>query len=147
LIAGISLFLAAPAGAARSTQTESSLLRAVNAARASYGLHPLALDGNLERAARFHSADMLRNGYFAHGAFTPRLVSFHVAGPVIGENLAWEAGQSNMASFVVQAWLNSPEHRANLLRPGYRRIGLGIAAGSFLGHPGAFVVTADFAGN
>jgi uncharacterized protein YkwD len=41
-------------------------------------------------------------------------------------------------------WLASPGHRANLLRPGFRRLGLGIATGSFPGQAGATVVTADF---
>ncbi|MGH2935643.1 MAG: CAP domain-containing protein [Gaiellaceae bacterium] len=147
LIAGFSLYLAAPAGAARLTATESSVLAAVNSARAGYGLQPLVFDRHLERAARSHSADMLSRGYFAHGAFSQRLVSFAVTGPVIGENLAWESGEPNLGQFVVQAWLHSPEHRANLLRPGYRRIGIGVSSGTFLGHGGAAVVTADFAGN
>jgi uncharacterized protein YkwD len=147
LVAGFSLYLAAPAGAARLTPTESSVLTAVNATRAGYGLRPLAFDRHLERAARSHSADMLRHGYFAHGAFSQRLASFAVAGHLIGENLAWESGESNLAQFVVEAWLRSPDHRANLLRPGYRRIGIGVSAGTFLGHGGAAVVTADFAGN
>jgi uncharacterized protein YkwD len=147
LLVGFSLYLAAPAGAARLSSTESSLLHAVNATRAAHGLRPLGLDLTLVRAARFHSADMLRHDYFAHGPFAQRLVSFHVTGPVVGENLAWESGRPDMAGFVVTAWLESPEHRANLLRPGYRRIGIGIAAGSFLGHGRAVVVTADFAGS
>jgi uncharacterized protein YkwD len=146
LLVAFSLFLAAPAGAARLTPAESGLLAAVNATRGAYGLRPLTFDLHLERAARSHSTDMLRRGYFAHGAFSQRLLSFDVAGPVIGENLAWESGMPNLSQFVVQAWLQSPEHRANLLRPGYRRIGIGIAAGTFLGHGGAAIVTADFAG-
>jgi uncharacterized protein YkwD len=43
-------------------------------------------------------------------------------------------------------WLASPGHRANLLKPSYRRIGLGIARGPFQGQPAASVVTADFGG-
>jgi uncharacterized protein YkwD len=46
----------------------------------------------------------------------------------------------------VAAWLASPEHRANLLRPSFRRVGLGDLAGTFQGYPGAQVVTADFVG-
>jgi uncharacterized protein YkwD len=41
-------------------------------------------------------------------------------------------------------WLTSPEHRANLLRRGFHRVGLGIAQGSFQGAAGATIVTADF---
>ena len=42
--------------------------------------------------------------------------------------------------------MGSPGHRANLLRPGWNRIGLGALKGNFLGYTGATVVTADFAG-
>jgi uncharacterized protein YkwD len=48
--------------------------------------------------------------------------------------------------WVVDHWLASPMHRAVLLRPGFRRVGLGIAFGTFIGHGDAAVVTADFAG-
>jgi uncharacterized protein YkwD len=62
---------------------------------------------------------------------------------VFGENLAW--GPIS-ASWVVSQWLASPEHRAILLRPGFRRIGIGAYEGSFAGQSGKLVVTADFAG-
>jgi uncharacterized protein YkwD len=47
---------------------------------------------------------------------------------------------------VLRAWLASPEHRANLLRPGFTRIGIGDLVGGFGGRDSAHVVTADFAG-
>ena len=50
------------------------------------------------------------------------------------------------AHAVVNAWLASPEHRANLLRPGYRTVGVGARKGTFEGYAGAVVVTTDFAG-
>ena len=65
-------------------------------------------------------------------------------GPVFGENLAWGTGVT--AQWVVDRWLASPSHRAVLLRPGFRRVGIGIAFGAFAGHGSAAVVTADFAG-
>jgi uncharacterized protein YkwD len=46
---------------------------------------------------------------------------------------------------IVRQWLNSPAHRENLLRPGYRRVGLGAAIGTYSGVR-ARMVTADFAG-
>ena len=46
----------------------------------------------------------------------------------------------------MNAWLASPEHRANLLRPGYRTVGVGARKGTFEGYAGAVVVTTDFAG-
>jgi uncharacterized protein YkwD len=89
---------------------------------------------------------MVRRDYFAHGDFHGRMVSFHVRGPAAGEDLAWGSGSYSEAGAIVSEWLASPEHRANLLRPGFTRIGIGVARGAFLGYGGATVVTADFAG-
>jgi uncharacterized protein YkwD len=145
LLAGLSLlFTASPALAGPSSV--HGLLAAVNAARASHGLRPVHLSPVLAKAARAHSADMLRHDFFAHGDFSRRMAAFRVPGPTIGENLAWGTGKYGEAPTIVQEWLASPEHRANLLRPGYSRIGFGIARGTFLGSGGATVVTADFAG-
>jgi uncharacterized protein YkwD len=147
------LLLSAPAALAgptsatgRASSTAAGLLQAVNATRASYGLHRLRLDAALGRAARSHSADMLRQNYFSHGDFHGRMVAFGVRGGVAGENLAWGSGSYAEAKTIVAEWLASPGHRANLLRPGYTRIGIGLARGTFQGSGAATVVTADFAG-
>ena len=126
---------------------ESSLLRAVNATRAAHGLGRLQVDPTLTVAARSHSRAMLRGNYFAHGAFTARMLGFHVRGSLAGENLAWGDGSFAAPSTIVSEWLASPEHRANLLRPGFTRIGIGATSGTFLGKGGVTVVTADFAGS
>ena len=129
------------------SRSEASILSAVNATRASYHLAPLRIDAALQRAARAHTSEMIRSGTFAHGAFSTRMRIFHVRGPRMGENLAWGSGPYGSASSIVQMWLNSPGHRANLLRPGFRRIGIGAVVTSFQGESGATVVTADFAGS
>ena len=140
-------FAVAPAAlAAPRSGAALSLLRAMNSARAAYGLRPLHVDATLRSAARAHSLDMVRGNYFAHGDFHGRMVAFHVRGPAAGENLAWGSGPYGQAQTIVQEWLASPEHRANLLRPGFSRIGLGIVRGTFLGNADVTVVTADFAG-
>jgi uncharacterized protein YkwD len=118
----------------------------MNTARTSRGLRPLRLDPALQVAARAHSLEMLRYGYFGHGAFGRRLSSFGVRGPTVGENLAWGQGYWRRAGVIVREWLNSPEHRANLLRPGFRRVGIGSLTGRFAGLSNVLVVTADFAG-
>ena len=123
-----------------------SFLAAINEARAAHRLAPLRLDRRLQRAARSHSSDMVRRNYFAHGRFVSRLASFGVRGPRVGENLAWGVGAGADPRRIVQQWLASPHHRANLLRPGFRRVGLGLRGGSFAGYGNALVITADFAG-
>lgn len=140
------LFATAPVGSAGTLKTETSLLQAVNQIRVEHGLQPLRVDATLERAARAHTLAMLRDGRFAHGAFSARLRAFGVDRPRIGENLAWAAGSDAEADAVVRAWLASPKHRANLLQPDFTQIGIGAVRGTFEGRGGALVVTADFGG-
>jgi uncharacterized protein YkwD len=143
-LTGFLLFGAANAASARGlTSSEKSLLSVINATRTSHGLAPVGVDYRLVRTARAHSADMLRQQYFSHGAFSARVRASGATGPVFGEDLAW--GPMS-ASWVVSHWLASPSHRAVLLRPGFRRVGIGALQGTFAGRRGALVVTADFAG-
>jgi uncharacterized protein YkwD len=139
--------LAGPAsGATSASRASDSLLREMNAARTARHLAPLRADATLQRAARSHSADMLRRRYFSHGDFSLRMRRFHVAGSFAGENLAWGVGAQAAAKTIVAEWLASPGHRENLLRPGFRRVGLATMVGTFSGYRGATVVTADFSG-
>ena len=125
------------------TSTQGSFLQAVNAARAAHGIGPLRLDAGLARAARSHTEEMLHANSFGHGDFAARMSAFGLHG-MLGENLAWGSGPYSRAQAIIQLWLASPGHRANLLRTGFHRIGFGIATGSFQGEAGATVVTADF---
>ena len=138
--------LAPAAGASVRSSAVTGLLQAVNQTRVAHGLRPLKVDTSLVRAARSHSAAMLKGNFFAHGNFHSRMVAFHVQGPVAGENLAWGNGPYASAGSIIDEWLASPEHRANLLRAGWTRIGIGITQGTFLGNDGSSIVTADFAG-
>jgi uncharacterized protein YkwD len=138
------LVLATGAQARGLTSSEASLLSSMNAVRKSNGLPALRVDFHLVRAARGHSADMMRRQYFAHGSVLGRAVAAGARGPLFGEDLAWATRID--ATWVVTHWLASPAHRANLLRPGFRRVGIGYAFGTFIGHGSAGVVTADFAG-
>jgi uncharacterized protein YkwD len=139
------LALASPAQA-RSTPAEAELLSAMNQARVQRGVAPLRIDLRLVAAARAKSRSMLRTGTFAHGNFQRRLSSFRARGPYFGENLAWGVGAHGSAAGIVQMWLASPSHRANLLRRNFQRVGLGIVVGTFRGYAGTSVVTANFAG-
>jgi uncharacterized protein YkwD len=122
------------------------VLREMNRVRTQHGLHPLRIDTHLQHAAVSHSREMLATDAFAHGAFAERMVHFHVRCTIAGENLAWGTGGGGTARAIVAAWLASPEHRANLLRPSFRRAGVGDLIGAFQGQGDARVVTADFAG-
>jgi uncharacterized protein YkwD len=144
-IAGFSLLWPAAGAQARTLSgSEASLFRTVNSVRTARGLAPLRVDIRLVRAARGHSADMMRRQYFAHGSIASRALAAGARGPLFGEDLAW--GRGVTAQRVVTQWLASPAHRAVMLRPGFRRVGIGIAYGTFIGRGGAAVVTADFAG-
>jgi len=140
------LVCAAPSLASGLTLPEQALLAGVNQTRSAHGLVPLRVDWRLERAARAHSAEMLREYYFGHGAFAWRIRQYGAPGPAFGENLAWGVGGAATAATVVRMWLNSPGHRANLLRPGFRRVGVAAPEGAFLGYSDARVITVDFAG-
>ena len=152
VVVGVTLALAAftlaPASHAATTQSqvEQSLIAAVNEVRAEHNLRPLQVDPHLVEAARAHSTTLLRSNVFEHGSFAERIALHGARGPAFGENLAWGTGRLASARSIVGAWMSSPGHRANLLRPGWNRIGIGALTGRFLGHRGATVVTADFAG-
>ena len=142
LLAGI-----AHAGStATARRSELSLLTVMNQVRMAHGLRPLHGDRRLARAARAHSWKMLRRGSFFHGAFNARIRSVGVRAPRVGENLAWGTGRLSRARAIVRMWLASPSHRANLLHPGYRMVGVGALRGTFDGCSGALMITTDFAG-
>lgn len=120
---------------------EMQMLALVNAERKSHGLKILQYDASLTIAARDHSADMFKRGYFSHN--TPeginpfqRLHKAHIRYRYAGENLA-------LAPTLLKAHeelMKSPGHRANILNPAYGRIGIGIAAGGDHG----LMVTQEF---
>jgi uncharacterized protein YkwD len=125
---------------------EESLLAAINQARAARGVPPLKLGARLQKAAEAHSRAMARSGAFGHGNWYRRLRAHGVRGRMLGETIAWGVGTDGSARAIVAMWLASPAHRATMLRPGFRRIGVGIAVGPMDGFQGARVATADFSG-
>jgi uncharacterized protein YkwD len=142
----VTLILCGKAQPASLTRQEASLLTVMNEVRASYGLRPLRVDPRLERAARWHSTQMLQAQSMFHGDFVRRIRRVGVRAPRIGENLAWGTGPLAGARAIVNMWLASPEHRANLLHAGYRTVGVGVRRGTFEGYSGAALMTTDFAG-
>ncbi|WP_053227867.1 CAP domain-containing protein [Solirubrobacter soli] len=109
-----------------------------NEERAERGLRSLRADTRLRRAAAGHSDEMVEESYFAHDSadgsdFVDRILAArYVArndGYSLGENLAWGTGNLSTARGVVDAWMRSSAHRANLLKKAYRDIGVGIRLG------------------
>jgi uncharacterized protein YkwD len=117
----------------------------MNEVRAAHGLAPLRADARLERSARGHSRAMLRTQTLWHGAYTARIRRVGIKAPRVGENIGWGSGGYARARAIVNVWLTSPTHRANLLRPGFWSVGVGALRGRFEGR-GALLVTTDFAG-
>lgn len=113
---------------------EKQMLDLVNAERVANGLQPLAPDPELTEVARRHSADMFTRGYFAHDTpegRTPfdRMREADVRFLIAGENLAL----APTVSVAHTGLMNSDGHRANILRPQFGRVGIGIMDGGMRG--------------
>lgn len=113
------------------TQYEQEVIRLVNEIRAENGLKALTYDWELSRVARFKSQDMKDNRYFSHtspvyGTPFEMIKSFGISYRTAGENIA--RGYATPQA-VVNGWMNSPGHRANILNAGYTRIGVGYVSG------------------
>jgi len=137
--------------AATVAAAQSAALCLVNAERRSRGLRPLRSNARLIAAARDHSRDMVRRRYFEHGAFVGRILAHGYAGGrqvwALGENLAWGTGDLGIPVAVVDAWMHSPGHRANILNAGFRDGGVGVASGvpiAGAGRLGGATYTLDF---
>jgi uncharacterized protein YkwD len=113
-------------------------LCAVNAERRSHGLGALRFNPRLARAARRHSQDMVRRHYFSHVspegaklASRVRQTGYmrSVSDWQVGETLAWGSGKLGSPGAVVRSWMGSPEHRAIILTPSFREIGIGVTPG------------------
>lgn len=125
---------AAPAGGGAAASAESTAVSLTNAQRAAHGCSALRVDTRLRTAARSHSADMRDRNYFDHNSLSGRTPwdRIKAAGYTTpgAENIA--KGYAT-AEAVVQGWMNSPGHRANILNCGLKAVGIGVAYG--LGGP------------
>jgi uncharacterized protein YkwD len=154
--------VAAPAGAtanrpaAAMRSLEQDVLANINALRRQHGLAPLRLSNALSAAARQHSNEMASRGYFSHNSangssFDRRIARFYpMSGRrywSVGENLLWSSPDVD-ANGALEMWVNSPEHRKNMLTARWREIGL--SAVHVTSAPGTYgsrevtIVTSDF---
>lgn len=109
---------------------EAEVIRLVNEIRVKNGLKALTTDWELSRVARYKSQDMVDNRYFSHtsptyGSPYQMMKSFGLTYRSAGENIAY--GQRTPQA-VVNAWMNSSGHRANILNASYTKIGVGYVA-------------------
>ncbi len=143
----------------RATQAaalDTGVLQQVNAIRTAHHLRPLTLSPGLSRAALMHTQEMVAKGYFRHNSsngqsFWQRIREYYSHASFgywsVGENILWTSGQAT-SSQSMKLWMASPEHRANILNPAWRQIG--IAAVNSPSAPGTYrgldvtVVTTDF---
>jgi uncharacterized protein YkwD len=117
---------------ANEAQVRTATLCLLNAQRTRNGRVALSQNVLLDRAAVLHSLDMAKRKYFEHAdpdGVQPAARIVHQGYPpiLVGENLAWgELAESTPAN-IVALWMKSPGHRANVLEPDYREIGIGLA--------------------
>lgn len=133
---------------AGSNLTQQALVESTNVDRSHSQLTPLQLSATLNRAAQNKANDMIAKNYWAHNTpagqqpwafMTQAGYQYQSA----GENLAYGFDD---AGVVLNAWMHSPEHRANVLDTGYSEVGFGIAQSeNFLGHGPETIVVALYA--
>ena len=140
---------AQPVGTAPAATVEAAVACLVNGERSERGLVAVERAGALEAAARRHAADMVARRYFAHVSPTGGTVdkrarrAGYLTAPcwVVGEDLGWAPPDAATAQAVVDAWMDSPSHRAVILDPSFRDIGIGLVDRAPVGNgPGATFV-------
>jgi uncharacterized protein YkwD len=147
-------FADAQAGEASAQQLDLATVCLLAEQRALRGLPPLAVSLPLDVTATKYSDYIVDHQHFDHVDLAGRNVFDRVRADdaslahgltVVGENIAWGSYDLATPRSIVQAWMNSPEHRANILYPGYRLVGVGVAGGA--PRPGvsqALTYVADF---
>lgn len=105
----------------------------VNQDRGASGVAPVSWSAALARVAQYRAQDMLNRNYFSHYdpttgqlAFVALLRLWGIPYSTAGENIAWSTNPS-MANINVM-FMNSPEHRANILNSAFHRAGIGVAS-------------------
>lgn len=111
---------------------ENQILKLVNAERSKMGISPLTLNWELSRVAKIKSEDMRDRNYFSHtsptyGSPFDMMKKFGISYRSAGENIA--AGQKTPQE-VMNSWMNSSGHRANILSTSFTQLGVGKATGS-----------------
>jgi uncharacterized protein YkwD len=126
------------AAAATESTVRDAVRCLVNATRAQHGLPGLQPSGRLTAAAERHSADMVRRRFFEHVSpeghgVTDRIrQTGYLSGSgdwALGEDIGWGTAELGTPAAIVQAWMNSPGHRAVILSRRFDEAGVGVARG------------------
>lgn len=131
-------------GAANDTPfSTADIIDATNTQRVKAGLAPLKTNDKLMASAKLKVEDMIANHYFEHTSPSGKTVAdlgrdVGYDYVVMGENLA--LGNFSDANDLLQAWMNSPGHRANILNTGYEEVGVYAAQGTYQGQKVWFAV-------
>jgi uncharacterized protein YkwD len=116
----------------------AAVLCLVNRERAAHDEVALVSNSKLLAAATAHSADQVAKHYFAHDSLDGRSMVDRVSAAGwstagawrTGENIAWGTGSYATPRHIVEGWMNSPGHRANILDGHFREAGSGVALGT-----------------
>lgn len=120
-------------------QLESSITCLINERRNQNGVGSVRNNARLRHAAVNHSQAMVNAGFFSHtspngSSFVDRIErAGYMRGArlwLVGENLVWGTGELSTPANLVKAWMESPAHRANLLRGRFKEIGVGVQRGT-----------------
>jgi uncharacterized protein YkwD len=118
-------------------EAKQATLCLLNEERTSRGIRKLHDNSRLDLASRRHANDMSRRNYFDHGDFVGRIKKARylrgARGYTLGENIAWGSWDYATPANIVDGWMHSPGHRANILNGRFHEIGIGIARGAPVG--------------
>jgi uncharacterized protein YkwD len=127
-----------PADLSQKTVKQTTLCL-LNHQRKRHGRRALEANRKLARAARKHARDMVERKYFSHtslggATFVDRIMRQDYVNPgegwTLGENLAWGSYELATPKSIVQSWMHSPGHRANILSADFHEIGIGVVEGA-----------------
>lgn len=114
--------------------SEAATFCLINRERTTRGVRALRRNKRLDLASARHARAMEARDFFEHGNYVGRIRSAnYLRGArawTVGENIAWGSGVLGTPAEIVDAWMNSPGHRSNILNRRFREIGIGIARGT-----------------
>lgn len=111
------------------TNDEKEVFNLINTQRTNNGLSALKIDNEVQKVARIKAQDMVDKNYFSHNSPTygspfDMLKSFKISYKTAGENIAGNSSNSG----AVNAWMNSPGHKANILNGSFNYTGIGVVS-------------------